>query len=549
MTSVPAAMGPAGRPLAAMAGRTFSDRLKLPIYAGVGLALLSVLGIGAFSSLDSGSLFDDLPAAFDGLIGGSAGGNYVVSEVFGLIAPIVVLTIAISGGVNAVAGEERDRTAGLLLTQPVARRDLVIAKAAVVTLHVLVCVGLFIAGFVIGSALFDSGVATADALATAAHLLALGLAFAMLALALSASTGSASLSLAAAGGLAVVADLMAAMLPLVNGLEDVAKASPWFYYNGSQPLVNGPDPVHLAVLLAIAGTGLVLALIGIERRDIESGNHRAALVIPGLDHFTRARVDSVFAKSLSERVTLAALAGGSLASMAIAVALMFGGLQDTLQDLSESVPAGVAGLYGSGDLGTPVGWINAEMVSIVLPAVMIAVAVMLGVGAVAGEQKHHTLDLLLSAPVTRGRVVIEKAAALAVVVVGIGVLGGLGMAAGSALGGLGIGAADIAAAVSHATLLALFFGALALAVGAVTSAQTATRVAAIAALLSYMMQAFLPSSAALKDVAVVSPWHYFSSSTPLANGVDVAHLLVLALLAALALAAALVLVNRREVSA
>ena len=257
----------------------------------------------------------------------------------------------------------------------------------------------------------------------------------------------------------------------------------------------------------------------------------------------------MFAKSLSERASLAALAGGALASMAIAVALMFDGLQGTLRDLSDGIPDGVAGLYGSADLGTPVGWINAEMVSILLPAVMIAVAVMLGVGAVAGEQKRHTLDLLLSAPVTRGRVVIEKAAALAVVVVAIGVLAGLGIAAGSALGGLDIRAADIAAALSHATLLALFFGALALAVGAAASTQTATRVVAITALLAYMMQAFLPSSAALKDVALVSPWHYFSSSTPLANGVDVAHLLVLALLTTLALAAALVFVNRRDVSA
>ena len=549
MTGITAAVRPVGTPLATMADRTFRDRLKLPIYTGAGLAVLSVLGIGAFSSLDSGSLFDDLPAALDGLIGGSAGGNYVVSQVFGLIAPIAALTIAISGGVNAVAGEERDRTAGLLLTQPVARRDLVIAKAAVVTLHLLVCVGLFIAGFVIGSTLFDSGVATADALATAAHLLALGLAFAMIALALSAWTGSVTISLAAAAGLAVLADLMAALLPLVSGLEDIAKASPWFYYNGSQPLVNGLDALHLAVLLAIAGAGFALAIIGVERRDIESGTHRARPVIPGLERFTRARVDSVFAKSLSERASLAALAGGALASMAIAVALMFDGLQGTLRDLSDGIPDGVAGLYGSGDLGTPVGWINAEMVSILLPAVMIAVAVMLGVGAVAGEQKRHTLDLLLSAPVTRGRVVIEKAAALAVVVVAIGVLAGLGIGAGSALGGLDIRAADIAAALSHVTLLALFFGALALAVGAAASTQTATRVVAIMALLAYMMEAFLPSSAALKDVALVSPWHYFSSSTPLANGFDVAHLLVLALLTTLALAAALVFVNRREVSA
>ena len=506
-------------------------------------------GIGLFAGLDDGSLFDNLPAAFDGLIGGSAGGNYVVSEVFGLIAPVVVLTVAISGGANAIAGEERDRTAGLLLAQPVARRDLVIAKAAVVALHLLVTVALLIAGFLAGSAVFDSAIASADAIATAAHLLALGLAFAMLALAASAWTGSATFSLAGTAGLAVLADLMAAMLPLVSGLEDVAKASPWFYYNGSQPLVNGLDALHLAVLLTIAATGLGCALVGVERRDIESGSHRAGLAIPGLERFMRARVDGVFAKSVSERALLAAVAGGSLAAMAVAVSLMFSGLQDTLRDLSKNIPDSLAGLYGSVDLGSPVGWMNGEMVSILLPAVMIAVAVVLGVGAIAGEQKRHTLDVLLAAPITRRRVLLEKAAGLLVVVVVVGVLGGLGILAGSALGGLHLSAVDIAAALVHATLLAVFFGALALALGAAGSAQTATRVSVVVALLAYLTQAFLPSSGALKDLAVVSPWHYFSASTPLVNGFDFSHLFVLCILTGAAFAAALILVERRDVGA
>ncbi len=552
MTAIPAPAGTAaaaGRPRATIAQRTFRDRLKLALYSGLGLAVLSLLGIGLFSGLDDSSLFQDLPPAFDGLIGGTAGGNYVVSEVFGLVAPIVLLTIAISGGVNSVAGEERDRTAGLLLAQPVARRDLVVAKAGVVALHLLVTMALFLGGFLAGSALFDSGVASANALAAGAHLLALGLAFAMIALALSAWTGSAPRSLAVAAGLAVLADLMAAMLPLVSGLAGGAQASPWFYYNGSQPLVNGLDPGHLAVLLAIAAAGFAAALVGVERRDIESGSRRSALAIPGLERFMRARVDGIFAKSVSERAVIASVAGGSLASLAIAVALMFDGLQGSLSDISSSIPDGLAGLYGSLDLGSPVGWMNGEMISMLLPAVLIAVAVVLGVGAVAGEQKRHTLDLLLAAPVTRRRVVIEKAAALAVVVVAISVLSAVGLLAGSALAGLGLSAANVAAAVTHATLLALFFGALALAVGAVGSAQTATRVTVVAALLSYLAQSFLPASDALKDLAVLSPWHYFSASTPLANGFDVAHLLVLTAITGLAFAAAIVLVERRDVGA
>ncbi len=539
----------AASPVATIAVRAFRDRLKLALYSGIGLAALSMLGIGAFSSLNSQDLFNNLPAAFDSLIGGTAGGNYVVSEVFGLIAPIVVLVVAISGGVNAVAGEERDGTAGLLLAQPAARRDLVVAKAAVVAAHLLLTVGILLSGFLAASVVFDSGLGAGNVIATTLHLLALGLAFAMIALALSAWTGMAAVSLGAAAGLAVLANLTAAMLPLVNGLQDGAKASPWYYYNGSEPLVNGLDLTHLVVLLVIAAAGFAAALSGVERRDIDSGSHGRGLSIPALGRFTRPRVDSIFAKSLSERVTVITVAGSAMISMAIAISLMFDGLQQTLGDLSKNVPESVAGLYGGGDLGTAVGWINAEMVSIMLPAALIALAVVLGVAAVAGEQKRHTLDLLLAAPVTRRRIVVEKATASVICVVAVGVLSAAGILVGSEIAGLSLDASNVAAAVTHATLLALFFGSLALALGAAASAQAALRVTVVAALVSYMAQAFLPSLDALKDGALLSPWHYFSSSNPLANGFDVAHLAVLAALTATAFTASLVLVDRRDVSA
>ncbi len=543
-----AARGPAAA-LATLAERALRDRLKLPLYAGTGLALLAVFGIAIFSSVDDTDFFSNLPAAFDSLIGGSAGGNYVVSEVFGLIAPIVVLVVAISGGVNAVAGEERDHTAGLLLAQPVQRRDLVIAKAAALVVHLVLTVALFLAGFLIGSALFGSGIASADAIAAAVHLLALGLAFAMVALALSCWTGSATLSLGIAAALAILADLVASMLPLIKGVEGAAKASPWYYYNGSQPLVHGINALHLCVLLAIAAVGFALARYGIEHRDIDSGTRSRALSIAGLDRFARPRVRGIFTKSVTERSLIISVAGGDLALLAVVVSLMFDGLQTTLHDLSTNIPDSLAGLFGSVDLGTPVGWINGELLSIVAPAVVIAVAVVVGVGAIAGEQKNHTLDLLLAAPVTRRRVVAEKAAALVVIVVTIDAVIALGILAGSALAGLGLGTANVLAALTHVTLLALFFGALALAVGAVASAPTATRVTSVAALAAYLVQSLFPSAEALKPYTTLSPWHYYNSSNPLANGFDIPHLLVLAALTAVAFAGALNLVDRREVTA
>ncbi|WP_286218893.1 hypothetical protein [Paraoerskovia sediminicola] len=57
------------------------------------------------------------------------------------------------------------------------------------------------------------------------------------------------------------------MLPLA-GYETAAKLSPWYYYLGSDPLTNGVDWLHLAVLAAVAAVGLGLAARYFPRRDL-----------------------------------------------------------------------------------------------------------------------------------------------------------------------------------------------------------------------------------------------------------------------------------------
>lgn len=531
--------------------KAFRDRLNGAVLAGAGLGAMALLAVWMLSGFGDAAtdLIDNLPEALAAVVGASGGGNYAVSEMFSLVAPVVVIAIAISGGIGAVAGEERDHTAGLLLALPVTRRHLVTAKAAVLAVHIVITAGLFLAGFLAAPARFGAGVSVAGALAAGVHLAALGLAFGMIALAVSAATGSAAASFGVTAGLAVVANLTATVLPLVAGLEGVAKASPWYYYDASRPLVNGVDPGHLLVLLALGAAAYVVTVALMDRRDIGSGDQRGLIaMIPALDRLTRPVVRGVFAKALSERAVLVMMAGGCMAILTVGVCLMFDGLRETLAKISEDLPEGISRLFGDLDMGTPTGWISAELLSFTYPFVLVAVAVVLGVAAVAGEQKRHTLDLLLSAPVSRRHVVAAKAAAMVSVVVAVAVVWGAGLLVGSALAGLGLGLGRVAAALAHLALLAVFFGAVALALGSVVSSRAASGASAALVVASYFVESFLPLSDGLRPWAAVSPWHYYSASLPLANGADAVHLAALASSSVLALLAAALLVDRREVT-
>jgi len=231
-------------------------------------------GYGFFAVAISNSLIQPLanitrnmPAAVKAFVGSNVPGGYVVGETFTLIVPIALVVYAVVAGAGAVAGEERDGTMSMLSAQPVTRTQVLIAKAASLGLSLVAVAALFWAGMALGCLAFGSQLTEAGLAAGAVHLLFLGLAFAAIALAFGAATGRPETASQAAGGIAVVAYLANAMLPLA-GLGRWAELSPWHYALGSDPLRNGVDLAHLGLLTALCAVALVVAVVTFTSRDL-----------------------------------------------------------------------------------------------------------------------------------------------------------------------------------------------------------------------------------------------------------------------------------------
>ncbi|MCZ7535075.1 MAG: ABC transporter permease [Acidimicrobiia bacterium] len=537
--------------LSSVATKTVRDRtpITLGIGAGLGLLALAMVSVAASFEDDMAGMFDDLPDAFTGIIGGS-GGNYVITEVFGLIAPIAVLVLAIGGGIGAIAREERDRTADLLLTHPVTRRRVVVSKSLVLVAHVGAACIIFLAGATVGAVLVDvAGFGPGDALAATVHLFFLGLAFGMIALAAGTLTGSTSAGMGIAAGLAVASNLVAGVVPLIDGLDDIARLSPWYYFNGAEPLTRGVAPGHLAVLGGLAVAALAVALVAVDHRDIGARRSGPRLKIPAVGTLVRPRVSGVFVKTLSERAVLVNVTGISLAAMAVTMSAMYTGIKDSLAELSDAFPDSVADLIGTANFSTPAGWIQAEMLSMIVPFALVAVGAVIGVGAIAGEDARRTLSLLVTTPIKRSRIVLEKAAAIVAAVIVAAGMCWLGLVAGSAIGGLDLSTAQLAAAMAHMALLGIFFGVLALAIGAAAGKTAALRAVVALAFAAYLGEWLLSLQDDLEAFAVLSPWHYVNTAQPLINGVAPLHLSVLAVASAITVAVAVQLFEHRELAA
>ena len=236
--------------------------LALGAFAFFGLAISGSLG----TALDE--MTKSFPKALTAFLGSDVPGGYVVGEIFNLIAPIALVAYAVLAGASAVAGEEASGTMSILSAQPVTRGRVLAAKAGGLAVSLLAIAFLFWAGMAAASVIFDSQIAAGPLAAGAFHLLFLALAFAAIALAIGAATSRPEVASGIAGGIAVVAYLTNAMLPLA-GMDRWAELSPWYYALGSDPLRNGIDLAHLGVLTGICAIALVIAFLTFRHRDLK----------------------------------------------------------------------------------------------------------------------------------------------------------------------------------------------------------------------------------------------------------------------------------------
>lgn len=107
--------------------------------------------------------------------------------------------------------------------------------------------------------------------------------------------------------------------------------------------------------------------------------------------------------------------GIGLGILGLLICVLYPSFKDQVSgmiDLLDSYPPAVAAFFGDMALiGQFYGWLNVEFFSWI-PPILAIFAVGAGTGLIAGEEEKGTLDLLMSHPIRRWRVVTEKFAAL-----------------------------------------------------------------------------------------------------------------------------------------
>ena len=216
--------------------------------------------------------------------------------------------------------------------------------------------------------------------------------------------------------------------------------------------------------------------------------------------------------------------------------------------LIESMPPGLAEAFGWDDIASPHGYLGSTVFGILGPVLALVMVIGLGSRAIAGSEEDGTLELLIAHPVSRVRVILQKAAALAIAVLGAGIVVFLSILAIRGPIDLDLPVAHIAAASLNLALFGLLFGMIALLVGAITG-RKGMAVGATAALAgaAFLANGLAPQVDALAWMQNVSPFHWANGTNALRDGLDPMTALLLAGVSLVGLVAAAYSFERRDV--
>jgi ABC-2 type transport system permease protein len=252
------------------------------------------------------------------------------------------------------------------------------------------------------------------------------------------------------------------------------------------------------------------------------------------------------------RVEWKALLGWTLSTLAliVAIAAFFPAIKgnSALTGSFDNLPPSVQAAFGIADLSSAAGYLQGQMFSTLAPLIFLSFAIGRGARAIAGEEEQGTMDLLLSNPIRRSRVVLEKGAAILVQLVALGTIVWLSLVALGPPFDLDVGVSNLAAATASVAALGGLYGAIALCLSAATGRRALSLgIASGLAGAGYLYTAIAPFVSSLSDHPGISPFQHGYGYDPLANGMQWGNFLALVLGAAVFVVVAVIVFDRRDV--
>ncbi len=214
----------------------------------------------------------------------------------------------------------------------------------------------------------------------------------------------------------------------------------------------------------------------------------------------------------------------------------------------DSLPPVIKNLIGDVKfVSTPEGFFNLQPFSYFAPIMILFYSVSRGVGVIAGELENGTLDLLLSKPVSRSGVILQKVLSISLALAIIHIFFFLGMGLGLILFKIEMNIIRLADAIISVFMLSISFLTISVTAGIIfLNKKKAVGLVSGFALISFLINAYAPAVNSFQIARIFSPFYYNSGNSPILNGLDLSHLLIQTFIAVFFLAVSILFFKKRD---
>lgn len=261
---------------------------------------------------------------------------------------------------------------------------------------------------------------------------------------------------------------------------------------------------------------------------------------------------AILGKALGDRRRGVMGYGLGLVALAVWLGVLFPVMRESEEFISfmDNLPTQMMAAFGidSATFLTAAGFLTAYLYSLFGPLLILFFVISAAANEIMAEERDGLMDMLLSAPVSRTRAFLEKAAGVGLAALALVAVLTAALVAVNPIFDLSLSVTGLLSAGLSLWLLGVLFGAVTLVVGTFTGRSVAAGGAAGSlAFLGWFITGFADLYPALQSIKGASPFTWYQEPHPLIEGGTPGQLW-LAIAAAVLLATATLLFRRRDIA-
>lgn len=259
-----------------LVGKSLRDRWKSLVAWTVGIVALVTVQMAVYptvrdTSADWDSFVDSFPETLREIFrmqDYTSPAGYLSAELMSFVMPFIFMTLGATWGARSTTEEEEGRTADVLFSLPIDRRDYVTTRWATGAMVLAGAAMIFGLALVVGATILDMGIGVGHFANASLMMFLTGMSSHSLAAVVGTRTGRRSIGLGTTMVALVAGFVVFSLAPLVDFFDAINPFNPLQWMLGTQPLTTGLAIGSVALLLGVAAIGYVVSLRSFVERDI-----------------------------------------------------------------------------------------------------------------------------------------------------------------------------------------------------------------------------------------------------------------------------------------